>query len=139
MTDHWLLLESGAVVDGDTTLEPNCIGSVRNSTIPGIGSVDRSADVPRGSRLAVICAQGRAIMPELQTLIAAANVLPHEYGWESLSYERAFEGFPVSKTQLNRSRDQCLEVVNEVRKYEKVGAATGPAAGCVNGQGPEGE
>lgn len=66
------------------------------------------------------------------------DYLPHEYGWELLSYERAFEGAPQPTTQLDWTSEQRLDVVNDVRKQEKVGAVAGPAA-HLNGEGPAAE
>jgi imidazolonepropionase-like amidohydrolase len=101
MTDKWLLIENGTVIDGDANPpRPDCAVLVRNARIVKMGVVDREADVPRGAQLSVIDARGKTVMPglidihchmtyglarteeeisiytppELRTLIAAANV-----------------------------------------------------------------
>lgn len=68
------------------------------------------------------------------------DYLPHEYGWEVLSYERAFEGAPQPKTQLDWTSEQRLDVINDVRKQEKIGAlAVAGTAANRNGDGPAAE
>ncbi|AQA01369.1 amidohydrolase [Mycobacterium sp. MS1601] len=68
------------------------------------------------------------------------DYLPHEYGWEVLSYERVYHGAPQPKTQLDWTSEQRHDVVNDVRKSEKLGAlaAAGTAAN-LNGEGPAAE
>lgn len=60
---------------------------------------------------------------DIRTRFVRNDYLPHEYGWELLTYERAFEGGEAPKTQLDWTSDQRLDVINDVRRYEKVGAA----------------
>jgi len=68
------------------------------------------------------------------------DYLPHEYGWEVLSYERVFEGAPQPKTQLDWTSEQRLDVVNDVRKQEKAGAlAVAGTVANLNGDGPAAE
>src|SRR3981189_1900154 len=101
MTDKWLLIENGTVIDGDANPpRSDCAVLVRNARIVKMGAVDREADVPRGAQLTVIDARGKTGMPglidihchmtyglarteeeitsytppELRTLIDAANV-----------------------------------------------------------------
>ncbi|KWX65548.1 amidohydrolase family protein [Mycobacterium sp. NAZ190054] len=63
---------------------------------------------------------------DIRTRFIRNDYLPNEYGWDLLSYERAFEGAETPKTQLDWTSEQRLDVINDVRKYEKVGAE--PAA-----------
>ena len=101
MTDTWLLIENGTVIDGDANPPiDNCSVLVHNTRIAKVGSVDRENDIPRGASLTVVDARGKTVMPglidlhchmtyglarteeeisiytppELRTLIAAANV-----------------------------------------------------------------
>lgn len=101
MSDTYLLIENGTVVDGD--LNPpveDCDVLVRNARIIKVGQVDLEEDVPRGADLTRVDARGKTVMPglidihchmtyglarteeeisiytppELRTIIAAANV-----------------------------------------------------------------
>jgi imidazolonepropionase-like amidohydrolase len=101
MSETWLLIENGTMIDGDANPAiENCSVLVRNARIVKIGDVDRETDIPRGADLTVIDATGKTVMPglidihchmtyglarteeeisiytppELRTLIAAANV-----------------------------------------------------------------
>ncbi|CAN5215966.1 amidohydrolase family protein [soil metagenome] len=101
MSEKWLLIENGTVIDGDLTPPmENCSVLVLNARIVKMGSVDREVDIPRGADLTIIDARGKTVMPglidihchmtyglarteeeisiytppELRTLIAAANV-----------------------------------------------------------------
>ncbi|ORW64238.1 amidohydrolase [Mycobacterium saskatchewanense] len=66
---------------------------------------------------------------DIRTRFIRNNYLPHEYGWELLTYERVFEGGELPKTQLDWPKDMRADVVNDVRKYGKAAAqAIGPAA-----------
>ncbi|MFE7420264.1 amidohydrolase family protein [Rhodococcus sp. NPDC057529] len=64
---------------------------------------------------------------DIRTRFVRNDYLPHEYGWELLTYERAFEGGERPKTQLDWSHDMRSDVLNDLRKYEKKAAlvATG--------------
>ncbi len=66
---------------------------------------------------------------DIRTRFIRNNYLPpHEYGWELLTYERVFEGGELPKTQLDWPREMRLDLVNDVRKYETVGASVNGAA-----------
>ena len=101
MSDTYLIIQNGAVVDGD--LNPpveDCDVLVRNERIIKVGRVNLEQDVPRGADLKHVDARGKTVMPglidihchmtyglarteeeisiytppELRTLIAAANI-----------------------------------------------------------------
>ncbi|WP_123026703.1 metal-dependent hydrolase family protein [Mycolicibacterium stellerae] len=65
---------------------------------------------------------------DIRTRFIRNNYLPHEYGWELLTYERVFEGGELPKTQLDWPREMRTDMVNDLRKYEKVGASVNGAA-----------
>src|SRR5690349_3948401 len=55
MTDRWLLIENGTVIDGDANPPvPDCSVLVRNARIVKLGTVDRETDIPRGADVEVI-------------------------------------------------------------------------------------
>ncbi|MGW0040040.1 amidohydrolase family protein [Gordonia sp. NPDC003376] len=56
---------------------------------------------------------------DVRTRFMRNDYLPHEYGWELLTYERCFEDGERAKTQLDWSRDMRMDTVNDLRKYEK--------------------
>lgn len=66
MTDRWLLIENGTVIDGDANPPvPDCSVLVRNARIVKVGNVDRDTDIPRGAQVEVIDARGKTVMPGL--------------------------------------------------------------------------
>lgn len=65
---------------------------------------------------------------DIRTRFIRNNYLPHEYGWELLTYERVFEGGELPKTQLDWPREMRADMVNDLRKYEAVGASVNGAA-----------
>ncbi|WP_433528468.1 amidohydrolase family protein [Micromonospora sp. CA-263727] len=60
---------------------------------------------------------------DIRTRFLRNDYLPHEYGWELLTYDRVFEGGEAPKTQLDWSGEQRLDLINDLRKQEKLGAA----------------
>lgn len=71
----------------------------------------------------ILNGQLQSFPDDIRTRFIRNDYLPHEYGWELLSYERAFEGAEAPKTQLDWTGEQRRDVVNDVRKQEKLGAA----------------
>ncbi|TCB95462.1 amidohydrolase family protein [Micromonospora zingiberis] len=60
---------------------------------------------------------------DIRTRFLRNDYLPHEYGWELLTYDRVFEGGERPRTQLDWSGEQRLDLINDLRKQEKLGAA----------------
>ena len=83
-------------------------------------SGDKTLTVQVGSRL--------ASLDDIRTRFIRNDYLPHEYGWELLTYERVFDGGELPKTQLDWPGDMRADVVNDLRKREKVAAQVNGAA-----------
>lgn len=101
MSDRWLLIENGQVIDGNSSPpRPDCAVLVHNDRIVKLGDLQVGDEVPRGAELQRLDARGKTVMPgiidvhchmtyglarteeeisiytppELRTLIAAANI-----------------------------------------------------------------
>jgi imidazolonepropionase-like amidohydrolase len=63
---------------------------------------------------------------DIRSRFVRNDYLPHEYGWELVTYERVFQGGEIPKTQLDWSGEQRTDVLNDLRQYQK--RAAEPAA-----------
>ncbi|GAB3259291.1 amidohydrolase family protein [Kineosporia babensis] len=75
----------------------------------------------------ILNGQVQVFPDDIRTRWIRNDYLPHEYGWEILSYERAFEGGDRELTQLDWTKERRMDMVNDVRKSEKIGAENAAA------------
>jgi imidazolonepropionase-like amidohydrolase len=60
---------------------------------------------------------------DIRTRFLRNDYLPNDYGWEVLSYERAFEGGERPTTQLDWSAEQRGDLVSDVNRHQQAAVA----------------
>ncbi|MET9085875.1 amidohydrolase family protein [Streptomyces sp. NPDC004237] len=71
----------------------------------------------------ILGGQVQTFPEDIRTRYLRNNYLPHDYGFEVMSYERAFEGGDRPLTQLDWSREQRHDLVADLKKRESQAAA----------------
>ena len=59
---------------------------------------------------------------DIRTRQMRNNYLPHDYGWEVMSYERAFDGGDRPVTQLDWTEEQRQDIVHDLFRRERAAA-----------------
>jgi hypothetical protein len=60
---------------------------------------------------------------DIRTRFLRNDYLPNDYGWEVLSYERAFEGGERPTTQLDWTAEQRHDLVSDVSRHQQAAVA----------------
>ncbi|MFD0252100.1 MULTISPECIES: metal-dependent hydrolase family protein [Streptomyces] len=71
----------------------------------------------------VLAGELQTFPDDIRTRFLRNNYLPHDYGFEVMSYERAFEGGERPVTQLDWSTEQREDLVSDLQKREHEVAA----------------
>ena len=112
---------------------PNDVGVLAEGKLADIIVVDgdpvkdiRVLYQPGKVETVVLNGEVQTFPDDIRSRFIRNDYLPHEYGWELITYERVYEGGEIPKTQLDWSGEQRADTLNDLRKYEKQGIVGEP-------------
>jgi imidazolonepropionase-like amidohydrolase len=78
---------------------------------------------PNKVEVVILNGEIQSFPDDIRSTFVRNEYLPHEYGWELITYERVYDGGEIAKTQLDWSGERRSDVLNDLRRYEKLVAA----------------
>ncbi len=78
---------------------------------------------PNKVEVVILNGEVQSFPDDIRSRFVRNDYLPHEYGWELITYERVYEGGEIPKTQLDWSGERRGDVLNDLRRYEKLVAS----------------
>jgi hypothetical protein len=109
---------------------PNDLGVIAEGKLADIIVVngDPVKDVrvlyqPNKVEVVILNGEIQSFPDDIRSTFVRNDYLPHEYGWELITYERVRGDGEIAKTQLDWSGERRSDVLNDLRRYEKFVAA----------------
>ena len=104
---------------------PDDLGVIAEGKIADIIVVDgdpvkdiRVMYQPDKVQVVILNGEVQTFPEDIRTRFVRNDYLPHEYSWELITYERAYEGGELPKTQLDWAGERRQDVLNDLRTYE---------------------